>query len=128
LNSTAIQVFLKLNASAAAGSCKEIAMVTESDNPQFADSHDGRQSRDPANWSGKEPKQPKGRKGHSPAPKQNSGASAKLPAFAPTGEDQQHLMIAEAAYYRAEKRGFTEGYSLDDWLVAEAEIKGMHSS
>jgi hypothetical protein len=31
-------------------------------------------------------------------------------------------MVAEAAYYRAEKRGFAPGQELDDWLAAEAEI------
>ena len=30
--------------------------------------------------------------------------------------------IAEAAYYRAEKRGFAPGYALEDWLAAEALI------
>jgi len=30
--------------------------------------------------------------------------------------------IATAAYYRAEKRGFTPGAELDDWLEAEREI------
>jgi hypothetical protein len=30
--------------------------------------------------------------------------------------------IAEAAYYRAEKRGFAVGYALEDWVVAEALI------
>lgn len=32
-------------------------------------------------------------------------------------------MVAEAAYYRAEKRGFAPGYEADDWTKAEAEIK-----
>jgi hypothetical protein len=31
-------------------------------------------------------------------------------------------MIAEAAYYRAERRGLHEGYEIEDWLAAEAEI------
>jgi len=30
--------------------------------------------------------------------------------------------IAEAAYYRAEKRGFAPGYALEDWLTAEALV------
>ena len=30
--------------------------------------------------------------------------------------------IAEAAYYRAERRGFQPGAETDDWLAAEAEI------
>ena len=35
------------------------------------------------------------------------------------------LMIAEAAYYKAEKRNFYPGYELDDWLEAEKEILSM---
>lgn len=31
--------------------------------------------------------------------------------------------IAEAAYYKAEKRGFAPGYEMQDWLDAEREIK-----
>lgn len=30
--------------------------------------------------------------------------------------------IAEAAYLRAERRGFHPGYELEDWLAAEREI------
>ena len=31
-------------------------------------------------------------------------------------------MIAVAAYYRAERRGFAPGHELEDWFAAEAEI------
>lgn len=31
-------------------------------------------------------------------------------------------MISDAAYFRAEKRGFEMGDSMVDWLVSEAEI------
>lgn len=37
------------------------------------------------------------------------------------GEDRQE-MIAIAAYYRAERRGFDGGDPMQDWLEAEAEI------
>jgi hypothetical protein len=30
--------------------------------------------------------------------------------------------IAEAAYYRAQQRGFTPGYEQKDWIEAEAEV------
>lgn len=33
-----------------------------------------------------------------------------------------HAMIAEAAYYRAQRRGFAPGHELEDWLQAEAEL------
>lgn len=31
-------------------------------------------------------------------------------------------MIAEAAYYKAERRDFAPGHETDDWLIAEKEI------
>lgn len=31
-------------------------------------------------------------------------------------------MIATAAYFRAQRRGFEPGYELEDWLAAETEI------
>ena len=34
-------------------------------------------------------------------------------------------MIAEAAYYCAEKRGFTPGHDVEDWLEAEARIAAL---
>lgn len=37
----------------------------------------------------------------------------------------RRAMIAEAAYYRAERRGFAPGDDLDDWLQAEAEIESL---
>ena len=36
-------------------------------------------------------------------------------------------MIAEAAYYRAEKRGFRGDRSLDDWLTAEQQMRQVIS-
>jgi len=40
------------------------------------------------------------------------------------GEDRQRL-IAEAAYFRAERRGFQPGRELEDWLAAEIEIDAL---
>ncbi|HTN93523.1 MAG TPA: DUF2934 domain-containing protein [Gallionella sp.] len=37
-------------------------------------------------------------------------------------QEQSRLMIEEAAYYLAEKRGFAPGQELEDWLQAEAQI------
>lgn len=39
--------------------------------------------------------------------------------------EQRHQMIAEAAYYLAEKRGFVGMQAECDWLKAEAEIDKM---
>jgi hypothetical protein len=39
------------------------------------------------------------------------------------GEDEKRLAaIAEAAYYRAETRGFAPGGEMDDWLAAERQF------
>jgi hypothetical protein len=40
-------------------------------------------------------------------------------------QDERHQLIAEAAYYRAERRSFAPGCELEDWLDAEAEIETM---
>ena len=42
-------------------------------------------------------------------------------AAAPTPAELQ-CWIAEAAYFRAERRGFAPGSETEDWLAAEAEI------
>lgn len=39
-----------------------------------------------------------------------------------TMEEQTRLMIKEAAYYLAEKRGFAPGHELEDWLKAKTQI------
>ncbi len=36
--------------------------------------------------------------------------------------------IAEAAYFKAEQRGFSEGNELEDWIEAEAEIDALLDS
>ena len=37
-------------------------------------------------------------------------------------------MIAEAAYHRAEQRGFSAGNEIHDWLAAEAAVDFVLSS
>lgn len=34
-------------------------------------------------------------------------------------------MIAEAAYFRAEQRGFAPGNEMSDWFQAEADVEGL---
>ena len=41
------------------------------------------------------------------------------------GSELREQMIAELAYYRAEKRGFEPGHELEDWLAAEQEIDAL---
>jgi hypothetical protein len=43
----------------------------------------------------------------------------------PVEPEVREIMIAEAAYYIAERRGFEPGAELDDWLAAEGEIDGL---
>jgi hypothetical protein len=50
--------------------------------------------------------------------------SAMPPATEP-GERERQSMIAEAAYYHAEKRGFAPGWEIEDWLAAEKEIDAL---
>jgi hypothetical protein len=38
------------------------------------------------------------------------------------GADLRHRMVSEAAYYRYAERGYCDGYEVDDWLAAEAEV------
>jgi len=41
------------------------------------------------------------------------------PRAAPRGRE---ALIAEAAYFRAQRRGFTPGHEVEDWLAAETEV------
>lgn len=36
--------------------------------------------------------------------------------------EERDTLIARAAYFRAEKRGFAPGCELQDWVEAEAEV------
>src|SRR5262245_42186849 len=45
----------------------------------------------------------------------------KTPAKQPDQSEAKRQKIAEAAYYRAQQRGFEPGYEVEDWLAAEAE-------
>lgn len=38
---------------------------------------------------------------------------------------QRYLMITEAAYFLAEKRGFAPGHEHEDWLAAERQVDAM---
>jgi hypothetical protein len=50
----------------------------------------------------------------------------KLAPVAPDAQaDELRRQIAEAAYYRAEQRGFEPGGEEQDWLQAEAELKAQ---
>jgi hypothetical protein len=53
-------------------------------------------------------------------PRARIGAVALAAAALPS--EERHRMIALAAYFRAERRGFNPGQELDDWFEAEAKI------
>jgi len=38
-------------------------------------------------------------------------------------DEAKRRLIAEIAYFAAQRRGFTPGYELDDWLEAEQEVE-----
>jgi len=43
----------------------------------------------------------------------------------PVSADERRRMIAETAYFRADKRGFADGDALGDWLAAEKQVDAM---
>lgn len=49
-------------------------------------------------------------------------ASFGAHARAEVSAEEVRKLIAEAAYYRAKKRGFTPGHEVEDWIQAEAEV------
>ncbi len=55
------------------------------------------------------------------APSAATTATATATA-APIDQDLRRALIAKAAYYRAERRGFSAGCEADDWLAAEMEV------
>ena len=58
------------------------------------------------------------------APRKTLGqAQPEISRVTPFVDPQQRAaLIAEAAYFRAEKRGFAPGNETGDWLAAEAEV------
>jgi hypothetical protein len=58
--------------------------------------------------------------------KLNKPQAVKRPAARGAGShEERHAMIAEAAYYLAEHRGFESGHELDDWLLAGSHIDAV---
>ncbi len=60
------------------------------------------------------------------APQEQGARRAESPA----GKDDcpREQMIAEAAYFRAEQRGFSPGNEMSDWLEAEASVESSLGS
>lgn len=56
-------------------------------------------------------------------PKLRGRVSRKVaPAIPPRSCENREQMIREAAYLRAESRGFEPGHEVEDWLAAEHEV------
>jgi hypothetical protein len=55
-------------------------------------------------------------------------AAAKPAAPVRVSSDARRAMIAEAAYLRAERRGFGPGSEEEDWLSAEKEVDALLSA
>ena len=55
------------------------------------------------------------------SPSQTSQSSAEQ-------SPERRRRIAEAAYYKAERRGFAPGHEERDWLDAESEMDGEPSA
>lgn len=55
-----------------------------------------------------------------------NGSSTQAPAGLPelAGYPREEL-VAVAAYYRAERRGFAPNAEISDWLEAEAEVESL---
>lgn len=49
----------------------------------------------------------------------NDGEMKHAPRLSP---EERERLVAEAAYFIAERRGFAAGCELDDWLQAEAAV------
>ncbi|HEY8506795.1 MAG TPA: DUF2934 domain-containing protein [Steroidobacteraceae bacterium] len=56
------------------------------------------------------------------ATKRTSSASSGPKSITP---EMRRAMIAEAAYLRAERRGFAPGGEVEDWLAAEREVDAL---
>ena len=65
------------------------------------------------------------------APRKTAAAASAAPTtFGQfVGPEQRAALIAEAAFFRAEKRAFAPGHAVEDWLAAESEVdaKLMHA-
>lgn len=62
--------------------------------------------------------------GAKPALSDTTSSETEMAEQFMAGEDR-YRMIAEAAYFRAEQRGFIPGNEFDDWLAAELEIDAL---
>ena len=79
------------------------------------------------------PAEPKAAEAKKPAAPAAAKRVAKPKATKPVApmqvsEDVRRGMIAEAAYLRAERRGFMNGNETEDWTAAEKEVDALLSA
>lgn len=66
------------------------------------------------------------RSARTPLPGRNRNSKrARGDAVGPVSATERARMIAQAAYHRAERRGFAPGHELEDWLAAEREVNHL---
>ena len=65
---------------------------------------------------------PRARKSPAKKPAAKKVATRKATATTPNAESERQHMVREAAYYLAQKRGFSGGDPVSDWIAAESEI------
>ena len=56
------------------------------------------------------------------APQRTDVADQRSSSAALIDPERRRALIAEAAYFRAERRGFAPGHEAEDWVAAETEI------
>lgn len=57
--------------------------------------------------------------------RQAQGADTSAPSSSAAYDCPREQMIAEAAYFRAEQRGFVPGNEMSDWLQAESDVEAL---
>lgn len=76
------------------------------------------------------------RTSETPQPAEKAAPRRRVPAASPApvsgatpaitvSADARRAMISQSAYLRAERRGFTPGSEIEDWLAAEAEVDAL---
>ena len=61
------------------------------------------------------------------APKSSKTAAKPRVRSISVSPEQRRQMIEETAYFRAERRGFTGGDPVNDWLLSESEVDELLS-
>ncbi len=59
------------------------------------------------------------------APSVKTAADSAASTGTAVSPEVRRAMVAQAAYLRAERRGFTPGGEVEDWLAAEAEVDAL---